>query len=322
MPLSSIPQENSEEIIHIDEHNTRRHSPRRMSRRSQTQTHTRHTRAHVHDLTTSSPSPPTQPNSPIQLSARPPHSSSRQAANNPDNPRHRSPSLFVRSDPSSPVPEAQSSRNYYHNRAWSPTDQLLQRPEPADQEFVDLIAEQDFSSPSAYPPFTASNVTVTSPTQTEQPHNTLPPRLLTRTTTDLTAVSAGASETPFISQDTAATSFSDSMTQTNSLSQPTKRVRHAQSPGITHRRSSSLDDLFGSPKREHPSKGKDIDPDLPTVDLTEATQVPKDLLKPIVDKRTKLAAFQCVICMDDVTTLTVTHCGMFLACVYTSASIF
>jgi hypothetical protein len=37
--------------------------------------------------------------------------------------------------------------------------------------------------------------------------------------------------------------------------------------------------------------------------------VPEELKKPEDDKRVKLSAFQCVICMDDVTTLTVTHCG-------------
>ncbi|KAK5989150.1 E3 ubiquitin-protein ligase complex slx8-rfp subunit slx8 [Cladobotryum mycophilum] len=46
-----------------------------------------------------------------------------------------------------------------------------------------------------------------------------------------------------------------------------------------------------------------------TIDLTEATEVPEELKKPEVDNRIKLSAFQCVICMDDATTLTVTHCG-------------
>lgn len=277
-----------------------------MSRRRQ---QTRNSHAEIHDLTTTSPT--TQPNSPVQTRARPTRSNSSRQANNR---RQRSPSLFVRSNPSSPIPEEHPSRNHHSHRAWSPTDQLIYRPEPADQSFVDLVAQQDFSSPPVF----SSHDAYTSPNRTEN-QSTLPPRLLTRTTTDLTAVSAGASETPFISQDTAATSFSDSMTHTNSLSQPTKRTRHAYSPSATHRRSSSLDDLFGSPKREHQAKGKDIDPELPTVDLTEATQVPDDLMKPIVDNRTKLAAFQCVICMDDVTTLTVTHCGMFQLCTCSQA---
>ncbi|KAH9883712.1 hypothetical protein F4778DRAFT_775061 [Xylariomycetidae sp. FL2044] len=46
-----------------------------------------------------------------------------------------------------------------------------------------------------------------------------------------------------------------------------------------------------------------------SIDLTNATEVPPELLVPKPDKRTKLGKFQCVICMDDVTALTVTHCG-------------
>lgn len=51
--------------------------------------------------------------------------------------------------------------------------------------------------------------------------------------------------------------------------------------------------------------------DLATIDLTEVNEVPEELKKPEKDNRIKIAAFQCVICMDDVTTLTVTHCGKF-----------
>lgn len=46
-----------------------------------------------------------------------------------------------------------------------------------------------------------------------------------------------------------------------------------------------------------------------SIDLSNATEVPKELLVPKADNRVKLGKFQCVICMDDVTALTVTHCG-------------
>ena len=49
--------------------------------------------------------------------------------------------------------------------------------------------------------------------------------------------------------------------------------------------------------------------DLTTIDLTEANEVPEELKKPEVDNRIKISTFQCVICMDDCTTLSVTHCG-------------
>lgn len=48
------------------------------------------------------------------------------------------------------------------------------------------------------------------------------------------------------------------------------------------------------------------------LDLT-GNDMPEELLKPKVDNRVKLTKFQCVICMDDVSNLTVTHCGKFLS---------
>lgn len=68
-------------------------------------------------------------------------------------------------------------------------------------------------------------------------------------------------------------------------------------------------DLFGEDSENIDAL---FDEDYTTIDLTEATEVPDELKKPEVDNRVKLAAFQCVICMDDVTSLTLTHCGMFL----------
>ncbi|KAI1758795.1 hypothetical protein GGR53DRAFT_204538 [Hypoxylon sp. FL1150] len=46
-----------------------------------------------------------------------------------------------------------------------------------------------------------------------------------------------------------------------------------------------------------------------TIDLSNASEVPQELLAPKVDKRVKIGAFQCVICMDNCDSLTVTHCG-------------
>ncbi|KAI0976133.1 hypothetical protein F4678DRAFT_469176 [Xylaria arbuscula] len=46
-----------------------------------------------------------------------------------------------------------------------------------------------------------------------------------------------------------------------------------------------------------------------TIDLSNATEVPAELMAPKVDNRVKLGKFQCVICMDDTKELTVTHCG-------------
>ncbi|KAF5251104.1 hypothetical protein FANTH_3767 [Fusarium anthophilum] len=45
------------------------------------------------------------------------------------------------------------------------------------------------------------------------------------------------------------------------------------------------------------------------IDLTETNEVFEEARKPEKDERVKLAAFQCVICMDDCSNLTVTDCG-------------
>lgn len=45
------------------------------------------------------------------------------------------------------------------------------------------------------------------------------------------------------------------------------------------------------------------------LDLTEVNEVSANQKKIEADRRVKLSKFQCVICMDDVSNLTVTHCG-------------
>lgn len=71
------------------------------------------------------------------------------------------------------------------------------------------------------------------------------------------------------------------------------------------------DDLFGDslvPQVLESIPGEDMT----TIDLTDATEVPQDLTKPNLpetDKRIKISKFQCVICMDGASALTVTHCG-------------
>ncbi|KAF9877326.1 hypothetical protein CkaCkLH20_05026 [Colletotrichum karsti] len=69
------------------------------------------------------------------------------------------------------------------------------------------------------------------------------------------------------------------------------------------------DDVFGD---KQDSKGKEKEAkDDDIIDLAASNEVPPEMLIPKEDKRVKLSAFQCVICMDDVTALTVTHCGMW-----------
>lgn len=73
------------------------------------------------------------------------------------------------------------------------------------------------------------------------------------------------------------------------------------------------DDLFGDSLVPQVLESLDGE-DMTTIDLTDATDVPQDLTKPNLpetDKRIKISKFQCVICMDDASALTVTHCGKF-----------
>ncbi|KAM0254843.1 hypothetical protein ACHAQJ_006384 [Trichoderma viride] len=152
-------------------------------------------------------------------------------------------------------------------------------------------------------------------------------------------------ETP----DTSFSSTSDTMPTTSTARRRTRSqvmapevhgdstpVAHASKrqrvmPSATEPTSTSLqpavdddnDSLFGfSPSRPGSSSGLK-DEDYTTIDLTEATDVPDELKKPEVDNRVKVSAFQCVICMDDVTGLTLTHCGhLFCAqCLHSSLNI-
>ncbi|KAK6207523.1 hypothetical protein QIS74_12604 [Colletotrichum tabaci] len=85
-------------------------------------------------------------------------------------------------------------------------------------------------------------------------------------------------------------------------SQPQATRTQTTTPGVL----GPDDDIFGEDKVPS-KKGKERDEDV--IDLADANEVPEDLKAPKEDKRIKISAFQCVICMDDVTALTVTHCG-------------
>ncbi|EXK77103.1 hypothetical protein FOQG_18176 [Fusarium oxysporum f. sp. raphani 54005] len=85
---------------------------------------------------------------------------------------------------------------------------------------------------------------------------------------------------------------------------PTPRQR--KSPAT--RKDMDVEELFGT---SHTCSPIDVEPsaEFDTIDLTETNEVFEEGRKPEKDDRVKLAAFQCVICMDDCSNLTVTHCG-------------
>jgi hypothetical protein len=71
------------------------------------------------------------------------------------------------------------------------------------------------------------------------------------------------------------------------------------------------------PNRDHEDADDELDKEpsvdeLEIIDLADTEEIPEELRIPKKDNRTKLSAFQCVICMDDVSGLTVTHCGKLL----------
>lgn len=98
-------------------------------------------------------------------------------------------------------------------------------------------------------------------------------------------------------------------TATLSSSEGTKKRRTSQSSSRpTKSRRDTIDDTssifsgFDSPRKVEIESHDSID-------LSNADEVPEEFLAPKVDNRVKLGNFQCVICMDDVSALTVTHCG-------------
>lgn len=67
-----------------------------------------------------------------------------------------------------------------------------------------------------------------------------------------------------------------------------------------------------SPPKSDPAERAESDNESDIIDLRDLSKVPELLLQRQREKaeRVKLGSFQCAICMDDATTLTVTHCGM------------
>ncbi|KAK6209431.1 hypothetical protein LQW54_006284 [Pestalotiopsis sp. IQ-011] len=102
-----------------------------------------------------------------------------------------------------------------------------------------------------------------------------------------------------------------------------KRSRAAASTGstagTTQRRASTASRQIKPLKRSAPKPEFDDDSlfggsspaplDDDVLDLTGTDELPPELVKPKVDNRTKLSKFNCSICMDNPTDLTVTHCG-------------
>lgn len=263
--------------------------------------HENYTNSPIHDLTASSPSPPGRR---TRTFRQHPHAARQSNTSGAARIlRQESPGLFVESDRESPGPVQAN-----HSSSAASIRNSRRGNRDIDDEFIDIVAaSQGFISPPS----------------AHQPSSSCLPAAPSRTNTDLSASSTGESlVTPEISQNTADTSFSEDDEMPAQIrpasARQSKRSRFITSkdteqPLTTRQRiarSSSFDPLFDSPRPgKKPRLEDELIPDLPTVDLTDANEVPEDLHEPLVDNRIKLKAFQCVICMDNVTSLTVTHCG-------------
>ncbi|RYO81250.1 hypothetical protein DL766_000266 [Monosporascus sp. MC13-8B] len=205
-------------------------------------------------------------------------------------------------------------------------------PEPADQgiddPYVAALATGDFSSPSL-PPLSSSPLPP--PSRHRSSHlpkpleigETMPPALrrssrgsrggggvvdLTKEEPDFDNMNSGIDPTTPMAprarkrhRATITRSLEDAKRRrtSQSSSRPAKAGRNTLP---RYDASSPFEEDFGSPQ-----KTDNEDPD--SIDLSNVDEVPTALMAPKVDNRVKLGKFQCVICMDDVTALTVTHCG-------------
>lgn len=79
-------------------------------------------------------------------------------------------------------------------------------------------------------------------------------------------------------------------------------------PGPKRRRRTSGASIPNSDPLEKAQSDDESD----IIDLRDSNKLPEKLLQMQKEKaeRVKLGSFQCAICMDFATTLTVTHCGM------------
>ncbi|EXK80876.1 hypothetical protein FOQG_14648 [Fusarium oxysporum f. sp. raphani 54005] len=193
---------------------------------------------------------------------------------------------------------------------------------PSQSHSVSLQSTVQASTPHrALRNTTASTNTTTSTTATAAPRELssnnciLHPFGPERTTTQLSSASNSTGESqaslPIFNTleendfffDSPASSFSDAMPPATRRSTTAEAAR----AGSAHT-NMDVEELFGSSPTRPPI---DVEPkaEFDTIDLTETNEVFEEGRKPEKDDRVKLAAFQCVICMDDCSNLTVTDCG-------------
>lgn len=300
-------------------------------------------------ISTLGPSPPGRSSSPRHHSSRHPVTPSRPGAGS-----NSSSSRSQRARRSSYWPSSSSPSRLETSNTWG-VDEICDASEPvdligipginsADEQFLDSLVSNEFSSPSSYPQLTAisphsrtTNAAQSNPSGASsrqlpplsRQHTTVNPpiRPFTAESRSVTQLSASTTQDSVLSPstndidegatETADSSFSEAMpTVTRRSNHPTihqdKKPRmHSPPSSRTQTKHETeedslffkdTDDLFGDDQLINNG-------DFTTIDLTDANEVPDEFKKPDIDNRVKISSFQCVICMDDVTTLTLTHCG-------------
>ncbi|KAK6069979.1 hypothetical protein SCUP234_10394 [Seiridium cupressi] len=217
-------------------------------------------------------------------------------------------------------------------------------PEPNSDDYLAALLSGDFSSPSLPPhnssptrperyapqlhsathghlstPPTNQNMPSTRDTVNRTAASTRPRRSSMASMVDLTSPKmerdgeslSGIDPTtpmappPSRKRRAAATGTPRASSRRPSVSTKTRPVKPLPSKRKASKQEDDDDDLFGDSSSVF---GKDEGDD-EVLDLTGTNEVPAELLKPKVDNRVKLNKFQCSICMDNISGLTVTHCG-------------
>ncbi|KAI0542210.1 hypothetical protein GGR58DRAFT_497195 [Xylaria digitata] len=195
-----------------------------------------------------------------------------------------------------------------------------------DDDYLTLLATHDFSSPSLPPLSSSPSPTALSPPgesrfTAEMPASPARKRIsnrggpvdLTKEEPDFETQNSSVDPSiplaamPLTTRRQSLTSVADSATRKR---RPSAATSPSSRPIKARRKAPPIDcDDQPSPFDDDEMPGLKGHDGSETIDLSNATEVPAELMASRVDNRVKIGKFQCVICMDDTTFLTVTHCG-------------
>ncbi|KAI0455309.1 hypothetical protein F5B21DRAFT_503364 [Xylaria acuta] len=224
-----------------------------------------------------------------------------------------------------------SNTNIWSNPSLSQAQQLPGATGAArsiDDHYLTTLATQDFSSPSLPPlshPTSPTTLSLSPRHQSkflaagqEMPPSSTRRRIahrggavdLTKEEPDFDALNSGIDSSIPLATMPATTRRRSlaSADPSGRKRRPSAATSPSSRPSKARRKEPPIDG-DGCPFGDDDLLGLDGQDGSETIDLSNATEVPVELMAPKVDNRVKIGNFQCVICMDDTTALTVTHCG-------------